>query len=192
MTDTPRDYMAGLLTRLGQKDGASARALLEQAVQDHPGDPRPLLLLAAELVHEKELDRAEATYIAVLQLAPAYAIARFQLGLLQLTSARPAAAFATWGPLEALADDDPLRLFKQGLEALARDDFEEARRRLVAGMAHDLENPALNRDMQLVLDRIAGAPSAGAQRGYPAAPGSAADAAADDDHFLVSTYRKTH
>jgi Flp pilus assembly protein TadD len=193
LTDTTRDYMPELLSRLGQNERGSARGLLEQAVQAHPGDPRPLLLLAAELIHAKEIDRAEAAYIAALQLAPGYAIARFQLGLLQLTSARPAAALATWAPLEGLAEADPLRLFKQGLEALIRDDFEQARRWLLEGIAHNKDNPPLNRDMQLVLDRIAGAPARGDAQPAPRRADEAdASAQAPGDHFLVSTYRKTH
>ena len=79
-------------------------------------------------------DLAEASYIWALQRAPQSALARFQLGLLQLRSARPAAAFATWAPLETLGDGHPLLLFKRGFEALALDRFPEARRWLLAGI----------------------------------------------------------
>lgn len=186
MAQQSRDHLPDLLQRLRehQGDGAAARQLLEQAVQEHPGDPRLYLLLGAERVHGKDVDGAEAAYIAALQLAPDFAIARFQLGLLQLTSGRPAAAFSTWAPLEALGERDPLRLFKQGLEHMARDQFDEARRLLEEGIAENRENPPLNRDMQMVLERIA------AVQGQPPA-GQAEEAAPAADHFLVSAYRKT-
>jgi Flp pilus assembly protein TadD len=186
MTAKTQDYMAGLLPQLQRCERASARRLLEEAAQAHPEDARPLTLLAAEYVHAGEIDRAEATYIAALQRAPDLAIARFQLGLLQLTSARPAAAQATWAPLDALADTDPLRLFKTGLELVAQDRFEEARRLLMQGIAQNSANPPLNRDMQMVLDRIASL--------RPGEPGEAGQPAAKpaDGHFLVSSYQKLH
>lgn len=183
MDRTQRDHMPELLAQLGRARGAAARRLLEDAVAAHPGDPRPLTLLAAEYVHAGEIDRAEAAYIAALQRAPDLAIARFQLGLLQLTSARPAAAQATWAPLGALPEADPLRLFRDGLEMLAQDRFDEATRLLMQGMARNDTNPALNRDIQMVLDRVA--QLAGPGGGEGPAPGQA-----PGGHFLVSSYRK--
>jgi hypothetical protein len=185
----PQDYFPALLARISGPEAASARALLAQAAAEHPRDARPLLLLAAEHVHAKEIDLAEATYIAALQRAPDFAIARFQLGLLQLTSARPAAASATWAPLDALPPTEPLRLFKTGLELLAQDRFDEARRLLLEGIAQNRTNPALNRDMQLVITRIDQRDAAGASPAAPAAAG-AQDAAPTSDHFLVSSYGK--
>ncbi len=188
MTANERDHLPDLLRQLQTADGAPARRLLEDAARAHPSDPRVLLLLAAELVHAKELDRAEAAYTAALQLAPDFAIARFQLGLLQFTSARPAVAQATWAPLELLGERNPLRLFKAGLELLAQDRFEEARRFLEEGLSVNPDNPALNRDMQLVLDRIA---QVTGSTGPAAGPGAPAPPSHPEGHFLVSTYRNT-
>jgi tetratricopeptide (TPR) repeat protein len=186
MSGTSPDYMAALLPQLQRSDPATKRCLLEKAAQAHPRDARPLTLLAAEYVHAGEIDRAEATYIAALQRAPDLAIARFQLGLLQLTSARPAAAQATWAPLDGLADTDPLRLFKTGLELLAQDRFAEARRFLVQGLALNKTNPPLNRDMEMVLQRMA-AHAGSAQEGALAPAGTQGQG-----HFLVSSYQKGH
>lgn len=99
-------------------------------------------------------DLAEASYIWALQRAPQSALARFQLGLLQLRSARPAAAFATWAPLETLGDGHPLLLFKRGFEALALDRFPEARRWLLAGIGANASDESLNREVRMVLDRM--------------------------------------
>lgn len=183
MTAQPQDHLPEVLRRLQRAAPGSARGLLEQEVQAHPTDPRLLLLLGAELVHARELDRAEAAYTAALNLAPDFAIARFQLGLLQFTSARPAVAMATWSLLEKLDEDHPLRLFKTGLEALGQDRFAEARTWLERGIAQNKDNPALNRDMRLVLDRIAAlGPAAGGPGGEGAAePGQA--------HVLISSYK---
>jgi Flp pilus assembly protein TadD len=189
MSGKNHDYMAGLLSQLEHSDGASARRLLEEAARAYPQDARPLTLLAAQHVHAGEIDRAEACYIEALQRSPDLAIARFQLGLLQLTSARPAAAQATWAPLDALGDGDPLRLFKTGLELLAQDRFDDARRLLMQGIARNESNPPLNRDMRMVLDRIAQLQSGGARPGREPDPPAPADT---DGHFLVSSYRKVN
>lgn len=187
MTGKQHDPMLEVLERLRHVEGARARELLERAAEAHPADPRPLLLLAAEHMHEGRVDAAEALYIAALQRAPDFAIARFQLGLLQFTSGRPAAAQATWSLLERLDEKDPLRLFKTGLELLGQDRFDEARRWLREGIAHNASNPPLNRDMQMVLDRMdqvgLGTPDA-------AHPGPAnGEAAEPESHVLVSAYR---
>lgn len=186
MNANERDYLPELLTRLQSAKGAAARRLLGDAIEAHPRDPRPLLLLAAEFVHSKEIDRAEAMYTAALQLAPDFAIARFQLGLLQLTSGRPAVAVATWAPLDGLDAKDPLRLFKTGLEALAQDRFDDTRRQLEEGISLNRSNPALNRDMQLVLDRIAAATPRGPGEGGT----DPASSEGGGQHVLVSTYGK--
>jgi len=182
------DYLPTLLNQLRQSDPPVVRALLEGAARAHSWDARPLVLLAAEHVHAKELDLAEATYIAALQRAPDLAIARFQLGLLQFTSARPAAARASWAPLDGLEEKDPLRLFKTGLELLGEDRFDEARRWLEEGIARNQSNPPLSRDMQMVLDEMARRNLTGA------GPANAVDdrAVAPEGHFLVSSYGKVH
>lgn len=182
MHSSTNDDLAVLLQTLEQTGRGASLPLLEREVQAHPADPRRMLLLAAELVHAKLLDRAEAAFIATLNLAPAWPIPRFQLGLLQLTSGRLATALATWAPLEGLPDGHPLRLFKVGLEALARDEFDHARAALAEGISRNSEIPPLNRDMQQVLDGIA-------ELAARAAAQAAAVPEPAGDHFLVSTYR---
>jgi len=188
------DYMPQLVAQLQATPGQPALELLGRAADDHPADPRPLLLLAAEYMHLEKVDNAEAAYILALQRAPGYAIARFQLGLLQFTSARPAAAFATWAPLEGLPDGDPLLLFKRGLEALGQDRFQDARRWLLAGIGANTVNEALNRDMRMVIERMVqmgvldGAgptPPAGSP---PPAPPAQPGPEQGQEHFLVSAY----
>jgi Flp pilus assembly protein TadD len=190
MATTEQDYLPALLAQLQQTGGGPAALdLLARAAGDHAMDPRPLVLLAAEQMHLGQVDRAEAAYILALQRAPAFAIARFQLGLLQFTSARPAAATATWAPLEALGEKDPLCLFKRGLEAMGLNRFEEARSLLLAGMAANRSNEPLNRDMQMVIDRLV---ENGLLQATPTGGGSAGGAThpvpEGQEHFLVSSY----
>lgn len=178
---TASDYFPELLERLERRQLADPRAALERAALEHPADPRPLVLLAARLIHENDVDRAEAAYLTALQRAPDLAIARFQLGLLQLTSGRPAAAQATWAPLDRLPEADPLRLFKTGLEALAHGDLEQALGWLQEGVAKNASNEPLNLDMRLLIDRIS--------RARGAAQPSGDDSTNSDARFLISNYR---
>ena len=181
------DYLPQLLQQLqAATTPEQSIDLLIEAADAHPNDARPMLLLGAEFMERRDVDRAEAAYVAALQRAPDFAIARFQLGLLQFSSGRPAVASASWAPLGGLAEQDPLRLFKEGLERLAVDDFEGARSLIERGIAANTSNPPLNRDMHMLLDRM-----------RTTVPGKAADAPAqagtEDEsaqaHFLISAYK---
>jgi len=166
-------------------------------------DPKTLLLQAGAYAQAQDYDCAEATYIAALQRAPDLAIARFQLGLLQFTSARPAVASTTWRALDRLDDRHPLKLFKTAFECLARDEFDSAIHWLHEGIAHNSENQPLNRDMQMVIDRVGELHLGSGTKNTPGADAAASEAASraeggrDEDvpdpetqaHFLVSTYR---
>lgn len=149
-------------------------------------ESRRLLLQAAAFAQAQDYDRAEATYLALLEQAPDWDIARFQLGLLQFTSGRPAVAAATWRRLDRLDDAHPLKLFKAGFEQLARDEFAVAIDSFERGIAQNTENAPLNRDMAMVVERIR-------QQALPAdTPGERGEAEAvspSDDHILVSVYR---
>lgn len=179
-----------LLERIqkAEEAGQGSLQLLEETASRNGNDARVLLLLAGARMHAQEVDGAEAAYIAALQVAPEFHIARFQLGLLQLTSARPAAALSTWAPLQALSEEHPLRTFASGLTCLARDEFAEARRLLELGIARNLDNAPLNRDMRMVLERM---PDLGGGGGTPGTEPAPEAAPAASTHFLVSSYRSS-
>ncbi|MGN8064569.1 tetratricopeptide repeat protein [Ralstonia sp. 22111] len=181
-----------LIRKLEASDTASAVALLETTVTHHPQNPHVLLLLAGYYMQNKHVDQAEAAYIAALNLDPGLSIARFQLGLLQLTNARPATAFTTWAPLDLLSEKHPLRLFKQAFDQLQHDQVGTACAYLREGIQYNTDNPPLNRDMQILLVKLEAAskdgvanPSTNAET--PASPAHEASA-----HFLVSTYKNLH
>lgn len=186
MSKPQRDPIQELLQALGREKDAAGRArLLEAAAQRHPTDARIYLLIAGERMSERNVDGAEAAYIAALSLAPEFHIARFQLGLLQLTSGRPAAATATWALLDVLDEKAPLRLFKEGLLLMIQDRFDEAKTRLREGIERNKENLPLNKDMQMVIERI--------DRMAPPADKDDPEASAQGrEHFLVSAYRSSN
>lgn len=180
------DYLPLLLRRIEGASSEDSASVLAQAANDHPTDARPLLLLGGELAGAGKIDGAEAAYTVALQRAPEFWIARFQLGLLQFTSGRPAIALVTWAPLDQLDTKHYLRLFKQAFERLAEDDFESASRLLREGIQGNLENAPLNGDMNMLLGRLI-------QQGFVASDTSAEPPnASTDEHFLVSTYRNAH
>ncbi|MGJ3628976.1 hypothetical protein AB5I41_22815 [Sphingomonas sp. MMS24-JH45] len=95
-----------------------------------------------------------------------FALARFQLGFFQLTSGEPEDALSSWGPLALLPGDHYLRLFVGGLTFLIRDEFGPAIAQLRAGMAANGRGIApLNRDMQIIVDRVSSSTMSAAAAG---------------------------
>jgi tetratricopeptide (TPR) repeat protein len=127
---------------------------LERRVAAEPANPGLRHLLAAEYVQAGELVRAGLEFYQVLALNPAAHVARLQWGLLELTSGEIARALEIWAPLEALPDGTALKFFKQGLEALIRNEFGTCARLLNQGIAANTENAPLNDDMRRVLARL--------------------------------------
>jgi tetratricopeptide (TPR) repeat protein len=185
--NTGTDYIFDLIGELRESDTPTAVQSLNDAAKTHPDDPRPLLLMAAFFAQNGNIDQAEAAYISALRRAPDFWIARFQLGLLQFTSARPAAAMATWGPLDDLVQNHPLRLFKTAFEHIARDEFQQARLLLREGITRNTENVPLNRDMELTFSKLTDTPVP------PHSEQRAANAEVTTDaHFLLASYGKSH
>jgi tetratricopeptide (TPR) repeat protein len=114
----------------------------------------PLLLLGSDYAAQGEIEKAETALAEAVLLAPALHIARYQLGLLQFSSGRPAAALVTWSPLLALDSTEALGHFVRGFESLARDDFAPAQAHFEAGLACNHGNPALAADIQMVMARV--------------------------------------
>lgn len=160
-----------------------SEALLRQALAIAPGAPMPHYLRATNLAHSGLYELAEASYMACLTRAPDFAIARFQLGLLQVTGGRPVIAHASWEPLLALADDHPLKLFVRGLLALLGEQWAQARTLILGGIDRNHDNEPLNDDMRGVLARMDHAEAEAALAG--AEVGGAADG-----HFLIGAYRR--
>lgn len=170
--------LQSLLAVLGA-DEAAALSRASALIERHPDDPRLHFLRGSMLVGAGRHIEAHGALSRAVEIAPDFAIARFQLGFFELTSGEPARAFQTWAPLEALPETNYLKRFVTGLGFLIRDEFEPAIANLQAGMRVNDENPALNRDMQLLIDQCGPLMSQGA--GSPARePAQEATAAKDD------------
>lgn len=128
--------------------------LLKRAIAADPSDARAHHLLGAEHAQLGLFDRAAEEMQRAIELDPQLDAARFQLGLLQLSSRQPQSAEATWQALGRLGDSHFYVLFRNGLLHLARDEFADAARCLRAGLEANHALEPLNRDMQAVLAQV--------------------------------------
>lgn len=162
--------------------------LLQEASEYEQATGIPHFLMAAVLAQSGQLEQAEAAYANALLLSPELATARFQLGLLQLTSGRAAMSMLTWQPLLGLPPDDPIRSYVLGYMALTHDRFQEAVEHFNAGLSLPQTNEALAGDIRNTIQAIA------QQRDLNPAPVNPADASEESkntDHFLLSNYRSS-
>ena len=167
-----------------------ALALFHQAAQRAPGSGLPHFLIGAELAQMGRMDEAETAYANAVLLAPELDMARYQLGLIQFTSGRAALALVTWGPLFQRPPESALQRIVHGFAALAQDEFAPALACFREGMALNHDNPALNRDLQMMIDRILA--QTGQAAAAPATPVADAEESADEQglHVLLSNYQR--
>ena len=175
----PDDQLTRLLNLLRGNESGAMREL-EILLGDFPKDPRLHFLRGSLLAGRQDYAAARACMRLAVDLAPDYHVARFQLGFLLLTSGEPHAAQEAWGPLHALHKENHLRLFVEGLCHLIRDEFAQTIECLEKGIACNLENPPMNHDMQLIIDKARG------RRG-----GEDASAASSVDLLLQQSLFKT-
>lgn len=160
-----------------------AIALLKRAIEADPGNAKAYHLLGAEHAQIGMFERAIEDMRRALELDAGQSAARFQLGLLLLTSRQPQAAEEVWRGLEPLGADHFYVLFKTGLLHLARDEFAQCVRCLQAGIAANTALAPLNVDMQRILDQ-AQALMAGQAGADATAPGDEPAA----NHLLLNAY----
>lgn len=155
LTTLDADELLGLaLNALRMGDHGSALNHLKQGAERFPEDARIAYLLGAEHAQIGLFDRAEVEMARAIELDPTLYTACFQLGLLRATQGRADEARTTWQGLDALPGEHALRLFAQGLDALALNDLAGARELLQQGVQANNFSPDLNRDMNNVLSRI--------------------------------------
>lgn len=156
MSQLSSDAQILALTRdLSNANPEDAISKIEGLLDKFPDDPRLLFLYGSNLTAAARLIEAHRFLSRAVELAPDFNIARFQLGLFQLTSGEPEKALATWEPLEQLTDSHYLRLFSGALRRLIEDDFSGAIEGLRRGISVNDENLPLNRDMQRLIDECA-------------------------------------
>jgi tetratricopeptide (TPR) repeat protein len=146
------DSLKGLIQAMqSAPDGQIAK--IEALLSDYPEDARLYLLHGSALVGDGRLIEGHRSLSKAVEIEPDFAIARFQLGLFQLTSGEAGNALSTWGRLDGLPDGHYLRKFVDGLRCLIRDDFQGAISNLREGIPLNTENLPLNKDMQMLIDR---------------------------------------
>ncbi|MEI9997614.1 MAG: hypothetical protein WDM91_23670 [Rhizomicrobium sp.] len=149
----PDDRMAALLAAVGRSPEQGLRDT-ELLLGDFPRDPRLHFLRGSLLAGRQDYAAARLAMRQAVDIAPDFAVARFQLGFLLLTSGEPHAAQEAWGPLHGLPAESYIRKFVTGLCHLIRDEFADTIHCLEEGMAANTENPAMNRDMQMIVDEV--------------------------------------
>lgn len=149
----PDDTLAAVLD-LAADDEPGALARIAALVEAHPADPRLHFLAGSLLAAQARYEEAQAAMARSIEIEPGYAIARFQLGLLELSSGDAAAADLTLQPLAEAEADDALVLFARGLRHLARDELLMAVDMLSRGIKGNRDHPLVSRDMELIIDRI--------------------------------------
>lgn len=143
---------------------AEALVMLKTLLERDPSHVFGTYLMAAQHAQLGMLDRAEAGFRAVMQVAPDFPMARFQLGQLLLVAGAGGEARQVLGPLAA--GDGAVGAFARALSASAQDDLTTALAELEAGLALPQDIPALELDMRNLLARFQRSalevPSAGA------------------------------
>ena len=204
MSDTLKSLSQGELLALAleasrREDSGHALAYLKEASTRPDASPQALFMLGSEYAQLGLMDEAKASMARAVEAGPDFVVARFQLGMLHVTSGEIEAAKVAWSPLASLAADHPqayLMAFHRGMLHLVADEFDAALAALNAGLAQNLENEALNTDMRRVIDAIEhlpgrspGAPAA-AQPQPEAAPATepTPDADVEPSHLFITAY----
>jgi tetratricopeptide (TPR) repeat protein len=142
--------MAGLIAAIRDDDRTDIDKI-DHILAAFPEDPRLHFMRGSALAGKGRSIEAHRSLQRAVELAPDFALARYQLGFFELTSGEPEKALSTWGPLLRLPADQYLRRFVEGLTHLIRDEFEAAIAEFEAGMAINSDNPPLNHDIGLLI-----------------------------------------
>jgi tetratricopeptide (TPR) repeat protein len=167
------------LTVSGAGDSATAIAYLKEAVSRADATAAAHYLLGAEYAQIRLYDRAMDEMEAAVALDPALWTARLQLALLYLGANKEERAADALRPLAEMGDDAALQQFATGLLALIGNDMQRAIQALADGIERNESNPALNGDMQRIIDEIG--------RRLEETPQPAEDSEGAD-HILLSAY----
>jgi len=126
---------------------------LKRALEQSPDNANVLYLLGALHAEIGMYPRAIEEISHAVKIDPNLNAAHFQLGLLHLTSGDLANAKDTWKALDKLGETNELFLFKTGMLLLSNDQFEECIEYLEKGIKANHTNPALNKDMERMVNK---------------------------------------
>lgn len=183
------DVLQLAMAASAQGDSDGALALLQRAIAEAPQAAEPHFLAGAEYASRGEMDLAEKEFSYTVLLAPDMVIARYQLGLLQYSSGRVAAAQVSWLPLLELAESSPLPHWVRGFMALAQDRYNAARQHFETGLALHQDNPPMASDIRKVLLAMDAQAPADATHGASASATFDPTSEHELSHVLLSNYR---
>ncbi len=173
-------------------DSGSAISYLKEATARPDATAPSHYILGAEYAQIKMYDRAVAEMEAALAIDHGLSIARFQLGLLWLTMGNAERSTNVLTPLNELGDQHPLCLFSRGLIHLMRDEFADVLQCLQKGIAiglnTDIENQALNRDMQKIIHQVELLSANSGTANMKNEEDNSAAEEGDSQHILLSVY----
>jgi tetratricopeptide (TPR) repeat protein len=145
-------HLALQASKTGQHENAVL--LLKRLVAQEPENSRALYLLGAEHAQIGLYDRAKEEIGKAINLDPGMHAARFQLGLLFISSGEVTSGLEALAPLSLVPENEPFYSFAKGLEFLVRDEFPECRDALERGISANKTNESLNDDMRRILEAI--------------------------------------
>lgn len=149
------DLFSKAIAAVQNGDDGSALNLYNTILAQDNGHFGANYMMACESMHNNDVETARTYFQKALYRHPDHPACRFQAGLLELTSGNLSICAQVWAPLEQnLPDDNYFKLFVQGCLAMALDRFDEAESLLSRGIAQNAENPALNRDMEMLINDI--------------------------------------
>ncbi|MFT7724445.1 MAG: hypothetical protein QM788_16715 [Roseateles sp.] len=205
---TQTELLALALEASRRDDAGHALAYLKEAAGRADASAHALFMLGSEYAQLGLAAEAKASMARAVELGPDFPLARFQLGMLHVTSGEVEAAKAAWAPLASLGTLHPqayLAALHRGMLHLVADEFDAAVQALSEGVEQNHDNPPLNGDMRRVIDAIQhlpgrdGATSAAVEAPAPV-PGSAvaakpedavvsgAEAGLEPEHLFISAY----
>ena len=196
------DFDAEELFHLGLKaseqgDKERSISFFKRAIELEPV-PASYYLLGAEYAEIGMMSRAAECIQTAVDNDPELWTAWFQLGLVYLATQETDKAKESFKPLAALGDEAYLFHFAHGMNLLIEEDIEGSLTALARGLELNDDNPALNRDVQNIIDSLV--------ENLRELQGQAVDDAATDEapnmdepdagkgpteHLLVSKYRNT-
>ena len=169
----PDNDIEQLVASLSTPD-ADELAPIDALLQRFPEDPRLHFMRGSVLAGKSDHIKAHEALSRAVEIAPDYAIARYQLGFFELTSGEADRALATWGPLLRSPKDNYLRLFVEGMVHVIRDEFQEAFAKFEKGISLNQENIPMNGDIELLMRELKAKMDSGA--------GAKASSDKDDDN----------
>ncbi|WP_298303591.1 hypothetical protein [uncultured Erythrobacter sp.] len=157
----PDSEMEKLVAALSASDGDDIGSI-DILLSEYPNDPRLHFMRGSILAGQADHIKAHESLSRAVEIAPEYAIARYQLGFFELTSGEADRALATWGPILRAPKDNYLRVFVEGMVHVIRDEFSEAIAKFENGISLNQENLPMNGDIELLMRELKAKMDAGA------------------------------